>query len=70
MREFTRCSNCGDSYQKPSSSDFCPHCTQEYMAENNTRDDIKPLTEEVLDEMFKKWEKIKAGMEDIFNRGI
>ena len=66
MSEPKTCHNCGD----PTDKFLCPHCSAEYQAENNTRDDIKPLTEEVLDEMFKKWEKIKAGMEDIFNRGI
>ena len=60
------CLNCG----KPSEMTLCPDCNREYIAENNRREDIKPLTEEILDEMFKKFEKAKSDMYDRLNRGI
>jgi len=60
------CPNCG----KPSEMALCPDCNREYIAENNRREDIKPLTEEILDEMFKKFEKAKSDMYDRLNRGI
>ena len=61
------CKNCGE---ETDSKYLCPHCSEEYKAENNYRYDIKPITEDVINSMFEKYNKLKRDMYDRLNRGI
>jgi len=50
---------------------LCAHCTAEYERENNERyDKLKPITEDILDDMFRRRERVKGNLDHVFNRGI
>ena len=79
-REDMTCRNCGECPEcgEPVGDNvyMCAHCQMEYHRENNEREDLRPLTEDMLDDMYDKWNKTTArwkldlGMDSVLNRGI
>ena len=58
------CKNCGEKIGKTHTG-WCAHCTSEYMRENNEREDLKPITEDVLDDMFSRYENVKRMVQEL-----